>query len=130
MAVGKIFSGFTTVGVADITQTKLYDTNLIKQDLLNHFSIRRGEKLENPNFGTIIPWLLFEPFTDEIEQAIEDDVEQIFSYDPRVQLEVVEVIKDEDRHTITVNCQVFFIPFNSNDTISWEFLEDGTIRML
>lgn len=130
MAVGKIFSGFTTVGVVDITQTKLYDINLIKQDLLNHFSIRKGEKLENPNFGTIIPWLLFEPFTAEIETAIEDDVEQIFSYDPRIKLEVVEVLKDEDAHSITVNCQVYFIPFNSNDTISWEFLEDGTIRML
>ena len=29
---------------------KLYDMELVKRDLLNHFYIRKGEKLENPNF--------------------------------------------------------------------------------
>jgi hypothetical protein len=32
---------------------KLYDIELVKRDLMNHFYIRKGEKLENPNFGTI-----------------------------------------------------------------------------
>lgn len=33
---------------------KLYDIDLVKQDIINHFYIRKGEKLENPSFGTII----------------------------------------------------------------------------
>ena len=32
----------------------LYDISLIKQDLINHFHIRQGEKLSNPEFGKII----------------------------------------------------------------------------
>jgi len=46
---------------------KLYDIDLVKQDIINHFHIRKGEKLENPDFGTIIWDLLFEPFTQEVK---------------------------------------------------------------
>jgi phage baseplate assembly protein W len=125
----RIFTGFSTVEARGITDTKLYDLDLIKRDLFNHFSIKRGEKLENPNFGTVIPWLVFEPFTNDIARAVEDDVIRIFSYDPRVQLEAVGVTRDDERQTLSVQCRVSFVTFNAVDDISWEFLEDGTIRM-
>ena len=51
MAIGKLFKGYSTVGKVNVTSTILFDIELIKRDLLNHFSIKRGEKLENPNFG-------------------------------------------------------------------------------
>ena len=130
MALGKLFKGYSTTGTTDASQTVLYDIDLIKQDILNHFSIKRGEKLENPNFGTTIPWLLFEPFTTEIEKAIEEDVINIFNYDPRVRLNVVEVIKHEENHSIVVICDVTFIPFDTSGSISWEFGQDGSITML
>ncbi len=130
MALNRIFKGYSTVEASSISDSVLYDIDLIKRDITNHFSIKRGEKLENPNFGTTIPWLLFEPFSDEIEKAIEEDVINIFTYDPRVRLNVVEVLKDYDRQSITVNCEVTYVPFNVTDGISWEFGEDGTIIML
>ena len=43
---------------------KLYDIDLVKQDLINHFYIRKGEKLENPDFGTVIWYVFFEQFTE------------------------------------------------------------------
>ena len=55
----------------------LYDLALIKQDLINHFHIRQGEKLENPEFGTIIWDVLFEPLTENLKQAIQTDVTRI-----------------------------------------------------
>ena len=130
MALNRIFKGYSSVEASSINDSVLYDIDLIKRDITNHFSIKRGEKLENPNFGTTIPWLLFEPFSDEIEKAIEEDVINIFTYDPRVRLNVVEVLKDYDRQSITVNCEVTYVPFNVTDGISWEFGEDGTINML
>ena len=51
------YKGFST-----IDQTKkfrLTDIDLVKRDLLNHFSIRKGEKLMTPNFGSIIWNMLF-----------------------------------------------------------------------
>ena len=130
MALNRIFKGYSSEEASSINDSVLYDIDLIKRDITNHFSIKRGEKLENPNFGTTIPWLLFEPFSDEIEKAIEEDVINIFTYDPRVRLNVVEVLKDYDRQSITVNCEVTYVPFNVTDGISWEFGEDGTINML
>ena len=123
MALNRIFKGYSSVEASSINDSVLYDIDLIKRDITNHFSI-------NPNFGTTIPWLLFEPFSDEIEKAIEEDVINIFTYDPRVRLNVVEVLKDYDRQSITVNCEVTYVPFNVTDGISWEFGEDGTINML
>lgn len=130
MALGKLFKGYSTVGQTTTSGTTLYDIDLIKQDITNHFSIKKGEKLENPDFGTTIPWLLFEPFTEEIETAIEEDVISIFAYDPRVQLKVVQVVKNEDAQSIVISCEVDFLPFNVTDGIAWEFRDDGTIIML
>jgi hypothetical protein len=47
-----------------------------------------------------------------------------------VQLNVVEVIKDEDRQAITINCDVTYIPFDITEGIAWEFGTDGSINML
>ena len=61
----KMYRGISTVNEAN-SSFALYDIGLIKQDLLNHFHIRQGEKLENPEFGTIIWDILFDPLTDEV----------------------------------------------------------------
>ena len=45
----QVFSGFSTQG-REFKDPKLYDIELVKQDLLNHFNIRKGEKLENPDW--------------------------------------------------------------------------------
>ena len=41
------YKGFSSAAIKN--NFKLYDMELVKQDLLNHFYIRKGEKLENPN---------------------------------------------------------------------------------
>ena len=43
----QLFKGFSTVG-RDFEDVALYDYELVRADLLNHFNIRKGEKLENP----------------------------------------------------------------------------------
>lgn len=109
--------------------TTITDIDLIKQDLTNHFSIKRGEKLENPNFGTIIPYLLFEQITDEVLTAIEDDVVRIVNFDPRCQLEVVSVEQNSQGNGVVVDCEILYVPFAYTDTVSWEFTNEGYIRM-
>ena len=49
----KTYKGFSTISSAS-ESFALYDLNLIKQDMLNHFHIRLGERLEQPEFGTIM----------------------------------------------------------------------------
>ena len=54
----RTYRGFSTIS-ADSESYTLYDLALIKQDILNHFHIRQGERLQNPEFGTIIWVFLF-----------------------------------------------------------------------
>ena len=81
----RAYRGTSTVN-ADANNWTLYDIALIKQDIINHFHIRQGEKLSDPSFGTIIWDLLYEPLTDPLKDAIVKNVSKIINYDPRVQL--------------------------------------------
>lgn len=76
------YKGFSTVN-PDNSSSKLYDFNLIKQNLLNHFNTRKGERVMNANFGTIIWDLIMEPLTPQVKEALSKDIKTICSFDPR-----------------------------------------------
>lgn len=127
--IRKTFIGYSSKQAVNLNTT-LTDIDLIKQDIMNHFSIRRGEKLENPTFGSIIPYLVFEPFTADIVTAIEDEVERVISFDPRCQLNLIVVKQNQEANGIIVECNITFKDFSKTMDVSWETLSDGSIRML
>ena len=104
---------------------KLYDIELVKQDLMNHFYIRKGEKLENPNFGTIIWDMLFENFTSEVRRLITEDVEQIINYDPRVKVNALTI--DSTDQGIRIQADVVYLPFNINERMTFDFDKTNNI---
>lgn len=105
------------------TGYKLYDIDLVKQDIINHFYIKKGEKLENPNFGTIIWDLLFEPMTEEVKNLISKDVEEIINYDPRVAVQVVAV--DATDMGIRISAELIYLPFNVSESMIFNFDRDN-----
>jgi phage baseplate assembly protein W len=115
---GRAYRGFSTVDVNKEGFAK-YDFDLIKQDLINHFHIRQGEKLDDPKFGTIIWDLLFEPFTIDLQEAIIDNVTEIINYDSRVSVE--EIVVDTYEQGITVECTLTFIPYNISEHMRFKF---------
>ena len=116
-----LYLGYSTID--QLKSTTLADTELIKRDLINHFYIRRGEKLMNPEFGTIIWDSLFEPFTEALKQAIIEDVTRIARYDPR--LRVDQILVDEFEHGLLIELQLFYV--NSNETETLKLMFDRTI---
>jgi phage baseplate assembly protein W len=98
---------------------KLYDINLVKQDLINHFYIRKGEKLENPDFGTVIWDMLFEPFTPQVKEIIAKDVEAIVNYDPRIS--IVDIQIDSTDQGMRIQADVVYIPFNITERMTMNF---------
>jgi phage baseplate assembly protein W len=104
---------------------KLYDIELVKRDLMNHFYIRKGEKLENPNFGTIIWDMLFENFTSEVRRLITEDVEQIINYDPRVRVNALTI--DSTDQGIRIQADVVYLPFNVNERMTFDFDKTNNI---
>jgi len=80
----QFYVGYSSINADTLGTTKLYDFDLIKQDIVNQFNTRRGERVMNPTFGTIVWDTLFDPFTQSTKQAISDDVSRICNSDPRV----------------------------------------------
>ena len=88
----QFYKGFSSVDETT-AGTQLYDFDLIKQDIINHFKTKRGERLMNPAFGSIIWDLLMEPLTSEVRTALKNDVNAICTFDPRVtptQMDITE----------------------------------------
>lgn len=112
-----VYKGFSTLNNSNNTQA--YDINLVKQDLINHFYIRKGEKLENPAFGTIIWDMLFEPMTPQTKKLIADDVQAIVNYDPRMQVNSVSITSTDMGIQIAVN--LTYLPFNVNEQMTLNF---------
>ena len=104
---------------------KLYDINLVKQDLINHFYIRKGEKLENPEFGTVIWDMLFEPFTPDVKEIIAKDVEAIINYDPR--FAVTEINIDSTDQGMRIQADLVYIPFNINERMTLNFDKNNRV---
>lgn len=114
----QIYRGFSTIS-PDTKNFKLYDFALVKQDLLNHFHIRQGEKLMNPEFGCVIWDLLFEPLTDHLKVLIQKNVEDIINADPRITAN--ETIITTYESGIQINCTVTYLPYNISEQIQLEF---------
>lgn len=114
----KMYSGFSTVS-SDTENFKLYDYALIKQDLLNHFYVRQGERLMQPTFGTIIWDMLYEPLTDQVKNLIVQNVTKIVNYDPRVVANNVVVTSYESG--IQIDCTLSYLLYNISEKIKLQF---------
>lgn len=76
------YKGFTTIEKENKT-SKIYDLELIKQNILNHFNTKKGSRVMNPEFGTIIWDMLMEPLTEDNKNLLLNDLTSILSFDPR-----------------------------------------------
>ena len=112
-----LYKGFSTVGRNK--KFRLTDFELIKQDLINHFHIRKGEKLMNPNFGTIIWNVLYDPFTPELKSAIIADIKAIAAYDPRVSID--NVIVTEYEIGIQIELELRYLQTNQTNLLNLQF---------
>jgi len=91
-----IYTGFSTVN----GYQTLYNIDIVNQDLLNNFYTRRGERPMDPNYGSIIPDLLFENKSATIVSTIQNDITNIIANDPRVQLQTMEIAEQENGYVI------------------------------
>jgi phage baseplate assembly protein W len=116
------YKGFSTISTYGDSNV-LYDISLIKQDIINHFHIRKGEKLSDPSFGTIIWDILFEPLTDQIKNKIIQDVSEIVNYDQRVS--VNQIIVDSYENGISIYCELVYLPYSIVEKLQLQFDEDA-----
>ena len=119
------FKGFSSR--ADKKNFKLYDFEVAKQDLINRLSVRKGERVENPEFGTIIYDAIFEPFTEDLKDAIVEDVTANLNADPRIATE--EIVVTEADKGIAIQATITYVPLNITEKLSFNFDENSLMRL-
>lgn len=112
-----MYKGFSTIG--QNTKFRLTDFDLVKRDILNHFYIRKGEKLMNPSFGTIIWNVLYEPFTDDLKSVIQADIKAIANYDPRVSFD--NIVVTEYDQGIQILLELRYLQTNQSNLMNLQF---------
>jgi phage baseplate assembly protein W len=119
------FKGFSSR--SEKTNFKLYDFEVAKQDLINRLSVRKGERVENPEFGTIIYDAIFEPFTEALKSAIVEDVTANLNADPRIATE--EIIVSEADKGIAIQATIKYVPLNITEKLRFNFDENSLLRL-
>jgi len=115
--------GYTTVGEQSTTKI-LTGIDLAKQDLSNHFAIRKGEKWTNPEFGSNLPFLVFQPLDDITVEEINQDVMDVVSYDPRFQLSDMQTTVTEDKNYVYVTVSLIYLPTKTATDLQLKFDKD------
>jgi phage baseplate assembly protein W len=116
-----MYKGFSTIG--QNTKFRLTDFDLVKRDILNHFYIRKGEKLMNPSFGTIIWNVLYEPFTEDLKSIIQADIKAIANYDPRVSFD--KIVVTEYDQGLQILLELRYLQTNQSNLMNLQFNSDS-----
>ena len=119
------FKGFSSR--ADKKNFKLYDFEVAKQDLINRLSVRKGERVENPEFGTIIYDAIFEPFTENLKDAIVEDITANLNADPRIATQ--DIIVSEADKGIAIQATITYVPLNITEKLRFNFDENSLLRL-
>jgi phage baseplate assembly protein W len=112
------YKGFSTVN-NNFSSSKLTDTDLIKRDLLNHFAIRKGEKLMNGEFGTSLRDLIMDPLTEETKAIVIQEVNAVIENDPRVRSEGITL--DEYENGLQIEMSVRYVLDNQVENLVVRF---------
>lgn len=100
------YYGYSSIG-RDFVDTSCTDTVLIRQDLMNHFNTRMGERVMNPDFGCVIWNYIFDPFTDEVRYSVMENLQDIIKSDPRVVLRSIDIAEYE--HGLQVELTLAYV---------------------
>lgn len=114
-----IYQGFSTVYNQGNKKYSLTSYDLIKQDLLNALNTRKGSRVMNPNEGTIIWDMIFEPLTEETQQAIVQDIANIVAKDPRLSVSNIDITAVNN--SIFMTLDLVFVTDNVSDIMRIRF---------
>lgn len=114
----KLYRGFSTIG-NPFGKWRKTDLEILKQDLINHFYIKKGEKLMNPSFGSNVPLMVMEPLDEATRQAIIADVKEVIADDPRLVASSVDI--KEFEQGIQISIQMVYPEYDLSNTINLNF---------
>ena len=94
----------------------LVDSQLVIQDFINAFNIRKGTKVGQPEYGTSLWDFVFEPNTGDVQLQIQEEVRRVAAMDPRLDINTLSVYPKENG--ILIELEMSVIPFNQAQLLS------------
>lgn len=119
------FKGFHSPFVGK-TQS-LFDVELVKQDLLNHFNTRKGERVMDVSYGFIGWDLIFELDKAGNIQLLEADSRNIVSQDPRLKLISIDIQNIE--YGYQIDMKLLYVQLDSVEDLTLVFDNRSQQRM-
>lgn len=108
------FIGFNTIN--QYKKFTLTDFELIKRDLLNAFNIRQGQLPGRPAYGTTIWSFVFEPQTQQVQNAIVAEVQRVAGGDPRLYINDIQSFPQENG--ILIQIELTVVPSTTAERLS------------
>jgi len=108
------FIGFNTQ--EQYKKFTLLDEALVKRDLLNGLNIRQGQLPGRPQFGTTLWDNLFENQSPALVTAIENEIQRVAGYDPRIQVFETQIFPQENG--ILIQVQLAIVPSTTAQQLS------------
>jgi len=102
----------------DVVSIKNFES--IKRSVRNIINTNKGERPLNPDFGSNVRALLFEPDSDLLRIALEDEIEtQLMNFEPRIEILTVTVANSSELiDSYELNVVIEFTPINSQQTVT------------
>ena len=120
-----IYKGYSSHEFPKTGSFKINDRELVKLDIMNHLFTPPGSRVMMPTYGTIIPQLVFEPMTLDLDDIIAEEIERVIDSDPRVELIELNVVPDYENLTITAAVVLRFIELNEVDALEFNIPVGG-----
>lgn len=111
------FIGFNTVD--QFKKFTLTDFELIKRDLLNAFNIRQGQLPGRPAYGTTIWSFVFEPQTQQVQNAIIAEVQRVAGNDPRLYINDIQSYPQDNG--ILIEIELTVVPSTTTERLALFF---------
>ena len=111
------YRGFSSKNFLKNKSFKIYDIDVIKDDLNNHLNTVIGSRYNQPTFGSIIPLMKFEQLDEITALRVYDDFVRVIQGDPRVAIFDSDYIALFDQNTLMLFADVEYIELNTRDRI-------------
>jgi len=118
-----IYRGFSTASQLERKDRSFGTSGIetVKRDLLNAIWTIKGERPMNPDFGTTIPMMAFEPLDEDTVSTIESQLRTVIAAEPRVQLDELVVLALPDNNAIVAIIDLTYLRLNLTETMRLEF---------
>jgi phage baseplate assembly protein W len=118
-----LYRGFSTANYLLNKKSGFMLTNqeLVKQDLLNYIYTIPGERVHQPEFGTLIPMLAFEPLDANTLGIVREELTKAINYDPRLKLVDMVVNAVPDQNMIVAFVDVQYVELDVTETLKLNF---------